>query len=249
MIGKQLKALRFKHSLTVADLCANLDMSTSTYTKYERDERDVNTDILTMFAQYYKVPTDYLLGRIPESDPIDNLPADEREKAILVAYLALNKDIRREIMETLEAAFLSMHNDSAEDKTVIQETAEQIRTILITFYPDTVSAGTGADLLPNDEPPQQIEVIATSEAEKASFAVCVSGDSMTPLYNDGDIILVRECSDIDVGEIGVFEMDGEGFAKEYGGDTLISCNPKYDPIQINKPLRCAGRVLGKAVLP
>lgn len=228
----------------------NDPISIHTYIKYETTGVNPMYETLSHIADFYHVSIDYLFGRAPAIyDPIDNLPADEREKAILSAYLALDKGVRREIMATLEAAFLSMNNSYPEDKPIIEETTEQIRTIYVTFYSDPVSAGTGTDLLPNDEPEKQIEVIASPESEKASFAVRVSGDSMTPTFMDGDIILARECSDVDIGEIGVFEMDGEGYVKEYGGDTLISHNPAYPPIPVTAPLRCAGRVLGKAILP
>ena len=249
MIGDKLKKLRESKRLTIQQLCDHIGININTYKKYERNENDVSTETLIKLADFFRVPADYLLSRSPDYDPLDNLPAEEREKAVLKEYLTLDKATRCKIMSALEAAFYSMQQTPDRDDIIIANTTEQIRTIYVTYYSDPVSAGTGTDLLPNDEPEKQIEVIATAEAEKASFAVRVSGDSMTPTFDDGNIILARECSDVDIGEIGVFEMDGEGYVKEYGGDTLISHNPAYPPIPIIEPLRCAGRVLGKADLP
>ena len=80
---------------------------------------------------------------------------------------------------------------------------------------------------------------------KTSFAVKVSGDSMKPLFNDGDILLVDNKSDVNTGEIGVFTLNGEGYIKQLGSGELISLNPSYAPIQMNQSIRCNGRVIGK----
>jgi hypothetical protein len=50
-----------------------------------------------------------------------------------------------------------------------------------------------------------------------------------------------------MGELGIFLLDGCGFFKVYGGDTLISLNPEYGPILLKEfaNVQCKGRVVGK----
>ena len=75
----------------------------------------------------------------------------------------------------------------------------------------------------------------------------ISGNSMEPKYRDGDILLVRNADSIDVGELGIFLLDGCGFFKVFGGDRLISLNPEYGPILLKDfaDVQCKGQVVGK----
>ena len=70
---------------------------------------------------------------------------------------------------------------------------------------------------------------------------------MEPKYRDGDILLVRHADSIDVGELGIFLLDGCGFFKVFGGDRLISLNPAYGPILLKDfaDVQCKGQVVGK----
>ena len=78
------------------------------------------------------------------------------------------------------------------------------------------------------------------------FIVRVSGDSMEPTYHDGDKLFVKEQPSIEIGEIGIFVVDGNAYVKELGVDRLISHNEKYSDIIINEYIRneCCGKVLG-----
>jgi len=49
----------------------------------------------------------------------------------------------------------------------------------------------------------------------AGFGVRVSGDSMEPVYHDGQIVWVEECEKLAVGEVGIFVYDGDGYLKVY----------------------------------
>lgn len=108
------------------------------------------------------------------------------------------------------------------------------------------SAGTGIWLEEGYNTP--VTVRKTKEAQKANIVIRVSGDSMEPLYSDGDCVLVKIQPDIEPGEIGIFIVDNEGFIKKRGKHELISVNPEYDNIEIGEfsDCRCFGKVLGKA---
>jgi len=251
MIGKRLRALRIKNHYTVAQLCEKLGMSTSTYNNYERDDRDVSTETLQKFADFYTVPTDLLLGRLPPMmDPLAELTPDELEQSVLREYFKLPEDTRKGIITAMYAAFESYQKkQAAEEENAEEELREEIRTILVQYYPYPVSAGVGEDLLTDPEKPYDREFVRTREAEKASFAVRVSGDSMEPTFYNDDIVFVTKAQRVDIGEIGVFQMDNEGYIKEWGDMELISHNPKYPPIPATSEVVCRGKVIGKAELP
>lgn len=118
-------------------------------------------------------------------------------------------------------------------------------TISIKHSTYKVSAGRGFDLGDRDSW-EEIEVPDTPEARKADFAVTIKGNSMEPLYFDGDVVLVRSQPAVDIGETGVYIINGGGFIKRYGGDRLISLNPEYDDIFFSEDdyISCAGKVIG-----
>ena len=77
-------------------------------------------------------------------------------------------------------------------------------------------------------------LIATDEETENTICIKVSGDSMYPKIENGDIIVVHKQDSVDSGQIGVFLIDGEeGVVKKanyvYGEPwlELLSINPEY----------------------
>ena len=70
---------------------------------------------------------------------------------------------------------------------------------------------------------------------------------MEPKYHDGDVLLVQNAEGVEVGEAGIFVLDGSGYFKVYGGDCLISLNPEYGRIMLKdfENVSCIGKVLGR----
>ena len=103
----------------------------------------------------------------------------------------------------------------------------------LSLYDLPVSAGTGQFL--DSDRFCEIEV-GDEVAANADFGVRVSGDSMEPLYLDG--------------QIGIFFLDGDAYVKKYhhstSGIQLISLNSKYPPINVSSEstLKTFGKVVG-----
>ncbi len=119
------------------------------------------------------------------------------------------------------------------------------RIIMRPFYAVSVSAGFGNPL---DEPPEEeIEIPDTPENRRGDYVVRVSGNSMTPAFRDGDLVLVEKNARVEEGEIGIFVLNGESFIKKQGVDELISLNPDYPPKPYGQgdSIQCCGRVLCK----
>ncbi|MCD8327816.1 MAG: helix-turn-helix domain-containing protein [Ruminococcus sp.] len=106
------------------------------------------------------------------------------------------------------------------------------------------SAGHGEFL--SEENLEVKDYVATPTALKADIVIPVSGDSMLPVYDDGDLLFVKRQPTIEVGEIGIFTVDGVGYVKKLGQGYLISLNPDYADIPLEgKEVYCVGKVLGK----
>ena len=118
------------------------------------------------------------------------------------------------------------------------------RMLKIDWYTLPASAGTG-NILDSDLA-EDLFVPESAEAEQADFVISVGGDSMEPTYHDGDKVFVEKCDAIEVGEVGIFVVNGDVYIKEFGNKGLISHNEKYKPIRIgeNDSVYCCGRVIG-----
>ncbi|UKI15864.1 MAG: S24 family peptidase [Ruminococcus sp.] len=94
-----------------------------------------------------------------------------------------------------------------------------------------------------------IDVPDSPEARKADFCLTIHGNSMEPVYYNGDIVLVKEQQSVEKGQIGIFIIEGCGYIKKFGGDRLISLNEEYDDIMFSEynpdDIRCSGLVIGR----
>lgn len=127
-----------------------------------------------------------------------------------------------------------------------------------------VSAGIGEFL--DEENFETISFPENTVPEGADFGLRVSGDSMEPVYHDGQIVWVKECDRVEIGQVGVFVYDGAGYLKAYDEQepdesvvdeytdgygnvcaqpVLVSFNPKYEPRVVNPDVafQVVGRVL------
>lgn len=245
MIGDILKDLRKSKGLTIAESAKIFGVATRTYSSYEAGEREPNISLINQFADYYGVTADYLLGREQKPEPYYHEGLEDGLKEI---YQKLPRDVRANILQAMLDAVLSYQQQ--EQGLPDQETMQEIcRTVLLQYYADSASAGTGEPL--SDDPAEEIEVLETPEALAANCVIRISGDSMEPTFSDGDLVLVKHQETVEIGEIGVFTVNGEGYIKELGINCLISHNDKYDsiPLRDTDSIRCTGHVLGTAQLP
>jgi len=111
------------------------------------------------------------------------------------------------------------------------------------LYDAPVAAGSGYFL---DSDTFEIIEIDDTVPKNADFAVRVSGDSMEPRFIDGQIIFIKEQQTLNVGDIGIFSINGDAYVKKYGTGVFISVNPQYAPIPINEfdSVHVFGKVIG-----
>jgi len=134
-------------------------------------------------------------------------------------------------------------------KTATERSSEEKRSSFsrrsIFLYDMPVSAGSGVYL--DDSTAEKINITDNEKTVTADFALRISGNSMEPKYHDGDILLVENADSTEVGELGIFVLDGSGYFKKYGGDRLISLNPEFADILLKdySEVTCCGKVVGK----
>ena len=60
---KRLRDLREDHDLKQADIAEMLKIQQTVYSRYERGVQNLPLEYLIILADFYKVSTDYILGR------------------------------------------------------------------------------------------------------------------------------------------------------------------------------------------
>ena len=82
------------------------------------------------------------------------------------------------------------------------------------------------------------------------FAIKAHGDSMEPRIQDGDIVIMHKQSEAESGNVVAVSISGneatiQKIVKYESGLTLISYNPKYDPVSYSKAdvIRCNGQAI------
>lgn len=195
-----------------------------------------NSDIVMKLSVRLNVPTDVLLFGKEKSSLTNQLTADEQE--LFKIYRGLSIENKARVRE--RATVLSEL-----ETPVTKEPESEQETIFIEYSTLKVSAGTGEPLI-DDTYHDFLKVKRSDLTEEANFAVQISGNSMLPRFKDKEWVLVRSQPDVEIGEIGIFIIDGNGYIKERAADRLVSINPEYDDIYFkeNQDIKCKGLVIG-----
>lgn len=240
-IGKRIKELRENHGWSQEELAFKLGYkSRSTINKIECGINDITQSKVIEFAKVLDTSIAYLMGW--EEEKLEQKPCinmhDEKTKELLCNYNKLNDKGKHEVRKRA--------SELTEIKRYLKNQNEEIaQEFYIDFMDLPASAGTGIFL--SEEYKCTIAVKDTCTAHRASFALRVCGDSMSPKYSDGDIVFVKSMPVIEVGEVGIFVVNGCGYIKELGENRLISLNPKYNdiPFEDGDSIVCIGKVIGK----
>lgn len=211
------------------------DSSTATFILFDECEKNLIEkyrclDSADKAAIDTLVGSSYLKGTLQKQILVATESAKKTDKGTLVHKQGAYRTSRK---YPANVVVLEDYSDAPEDTTTIP------------VYDAGASAGTGIFL--DSDCYDVIAIPDNYTNRKANFAVWVDGHSMEPRFNDGDLVLVRQQPQVDVGEIGIFIVNGEGFIKKLGEGELISLNPDYENIPLNEwdDISCKGRVLGK----
>ena len=229
-----------KNGASQADICNYIGIKYNVFTTWKTRETDPPAKYLVQICEFLNISLEYLLTGEEKSSPTVKMTADERE--LLEIYNNLSPKSQGQVKERA-IVLAELEAPAANDPE--QEHEEEPETIFIEYSTLKVSAGSGEPLI-DDTYPEFIEVKRSELTEEANFAVQISGNSMLPRFKNKDIVLVRSQPTVEIGEIGIFIIDGNGYIKERAANRLISINPEYDDIffKENQDIRCKGLVIG-----
>lgn len=245
-IGRRLKEARERAGYTQKELGEIVGVTSSAITNYETEISHPKEPVMYALIDALGVEPNYLF-----QDCIKNAPSvsDEAMRLARDYDTALDDRGRKMVrgLADLEIGYAAKRaeKEKAERKAELikhrEETADEIAVYVTTLYHQPVSAGNGENAAYDYSETVQLKKMPPNGT---SYIVPVQGDSMEPLFSDGDKVFVRAQIDIEPGQTGVFYMDGQMWIKELGDGVLLSHNPKYPPRPMTDDVRCQGLVLG-----
>lgn len=260
LTGEALKNLRKQIGLSQEEFSKATGISRGVLTNLETAKNSLTYPKLMMandcFNEYIEnnhlpFPKNYfvmyLIGLTKKNTPLTSpekiidFTKTIEEKELLLLFGQLSQTDQNKILERMKF-IISTYDDE-----------EQIPTKVVPLIGWT-ACGNPIEAIENND-----EYIETNEL-KASFALSAKGDSMAPLIDDGDILLIKETSNIEVGEIGIFQINETGFSDDEEVTckllksiknnimTLVPLNPTHDPIVVNtkqNQVKVIGKYLSK----
>lgn len=237
-VGSRIKEARKKINLTQEELADLIGVTKGAVANYENEVSTPKIEILYKLFGALKCDANYLY----QDDMMQNVDVkDERysvsETEIIKKYRVLNDRRKKIIDDTLDELYSYTISQPKKDKLV--------KYIDICKYDIAAGAGIGSYL--QDQEYTLIRVPGNAVTTQADYAVGVSGKSMEPDFQDGDTVLVKSMPCINVGETGIFVVNGDAYIKKLGDGRLISTNKDYNDIVLSEydTVTCLGKVVGK----
>lgn len=274
----RIKELRIASGLSQKELAGKLGIKPNTLSQYETEKRSPDPEMLKKIADFFEVSIDYLIG----NSDYKNLGEyfDEKFDSELLAagvklwdkIIPLLKKYGYEIEEDVDGTYNIYHDGefytNTDESTILSRymasknkdelTAED----LVYKYPENAfpiktkkfpligEIACGEPILAE----QHFEGYVEAGADiRADFCIRARGDSMVNIrVLDGDIVFVREQSDVENGEIAAVLINNEATLKRVNKNVpgflqLMPENPDYEPIVINLKEPTEIRIMGKAV--
>lgn len=244
--GEKLKSARIESGLKQSELAKKLGTTGNTISNWENNVSKPDLDTLSYICGILHVTASYFLQATIPDDEV-SIP----ELKLIKKYRNLDDFGKQRIdyeLDTETERVAEIRRQKQYIESLKSETSsESFPTRIWAYYGKIASAGTNVEF--TDMVAGTKEYSVTEENENADYTIGVNGDSMEPLYRDGDIVFVEHTTNLHTGDIGIFQKDNNIYIKQVGENCLVSLNPNYKTINIEDGIRVWGKVLGKAVEP
>lgn len=225
IFGQMIDYFRKQNNLTMEELGQKLGKATSSISRWVSGERYPKIEEIEQIANFFNTDI-YTL--------IFGFNYNEDSKSDLLTVYNQLTDIRKHKVYSYAQQQLDEQTDNLNEH----------RSIYL--------VGSSAAGLPLDYGDLDAELIDLYNIpKKADKAIHIKGDSMEPKIANNSIIFYHEQPTLEIGEIGIFEINGSAVTcKKYYVDyeskkiILKAINPKYEPMYF---ARDQVRILGKVV--
>lgn len=239
MIGNRIKELRKSHNLTLEELADTLNkeypdtinFNKGRISKWENNREEPRLSSVKILADFFDVPLDYFNG------------IDLEQAEISPIYSKLSRDRQEKVLDYAQAQL--EEQESATPLSIFEKSQEDFVTA---YVEGLVAAGHGT--FQEDNLHMEVKLRASDVPESYDTIAKVAGDSMEPLIEDNDLLFIKITSQVDVNDIGIFQINGKNFVKKLKRDYdgrwyLQSLNSGYEEIHLseNDDIRTIGEVV------
>ena len=220
--NEQLKIIMDKRNFTQTELSEKTGIPKSAISQYLSGSFRPKQERTYILAQALKTTPEFLMG-LTDNPEIPNGPWT------IIPEINDGYPVPTPVKDLIVSQKIEEMNGIEQKTSNISAIYNKNIRMIPVF--ESVSAGFGA--YADDQILDYCPFIINSEKEASeTIAIRVSGDSMSPKIEDGDIIRVHKQESVDSGSIAVVLLDGEeGLVKKvvYGDDwiELHSINPYY----------------------
>ncbi|HEM4056688.1 TPA: helix-turn-helix transcriptional regulator [Streptococcus suis] len=243
IFSKNLKYYMDKKGVDRNQLCSDLDLKYTTVRDWIKGITYPRIGKIELLANYFGINKSDLIeekSTIPSSSiPLPNF--DPRKTILLSNYDKLNDTRKNKLLVTSEKLL-------AEEQGKIIDISEKraeydARKRISLSVPGKVSAGTG--YWQEDDYDTMVDFYADDIPDESKYdtVAVVVGHSMEPKIKNGDFLFIKLKNQVDLNQIGIFQVDGENYVKKLKSDHLESLNPDYDNIQFTEDMRTIGEVV------
>lgn len=242
-LGDRIRKLRESRNMTQTELSEILGMKTyTTVSKWEKNENFPKGKDLKKLAEIFNVTSDYLLGL--SDTKLGKITTQNEHPEILTIYNQLEEpkqekvlDYAKEQLEEQNSSKIVSIFDKPQDEDYITDYVEGL-----------VAAGHGT--FQEDNLHMEVRLRAEDVPEDYDTIAKVAGDSMEPMIEDNDLLFIKVTNQVDINDIGIFQINGKNFVKKLkrdynGGWYLQSLNNSYEEIHLteNDDIRTIGEVV------
>lgn len=204
----------------------DIKLSKSALSQYVNNIQSPDQDRIYLLSKVLDVSEPWLMGFDVKKERIPDQERGISDNDINIIYNQLEQ-LRQQKVYRYAKNQLSEQNNITEFTT-----REKQQSSTVDCY-GAVSAGTGEWL----DQEHITEVNYYGEIPEHDFAVSVNGDSMLPMFEDGQLIFVNKVHEARNGQIIIAQLNGESYVKKFVNDShghrLVSLNKEYEDIILN----------------
>ena len=244
-LSENIKYYRINAGMKQSDLAKKIGKAPSVIANWEAETNRPDVNSIELLCKIFEVDANTLFEwETPPSFPPALTPSGQRIGRLYDRADRHDKDVVDVVLNKYDIPDTKKAEDNSPAGADILH-IEDIPKRTIPLYDEPASAGTGLYL--DGDGFIMIEV-DDDVPRNADFGIRISGDSMEPYYMNGFIAWVKKTEEVNIGETGIFSVDGDSFIKELGKGELISQNPKYDPLILTEDnyIKTYGKVIGSS---
>ena len=222
-------------------------MGRSALSQYVTGKSKPDDKKLYLLSKTLGVSEAWLMGydvekkRVPDNER--NSTSNEKPE-ILTIYNQLEEPRQEKVLDFANAQL--DEQESSKVASIFEKVSNE--DYIIDYVEGLVAAGHGT--FQEDNLHMEVRLRANDVPNEYDTIAKVAGDSMEPLIEDNDLLFIRVASQVDVNDIGIFQINGKNFVKklkrDYDGSWYLqSLNSGYEEIHLteNDDIRTIGEVV------